>query len=102
MDSRSSRPHSPDDIVAAETRVGIDHEADIVAARQKGRELAAQAGFPLVAHQHGNARPCVLKAIRIAQTDIENREPHFGREIVRRDEIPTAVACRIYPERLRE
>ena len=32
--------------MAAETRVGIDHEADIVAARQKGRELAARAGFP--------------------------------------------------------
>jgi serine/threonine-protein kinase RsbT len=32
--------------VQAETRVGIDHEADIVAARQKGRELATQAGFP--------------------------------------------------------
>src|SRR5207253_5980183 len=46
MASRSSRPRSLDDIVAAETRVGIDHEADIVAARQKGRALAAQVGFP--------------------------------------------------------
>ena len=32
--------------MSAETRVGIDHEADIVAARQKGRELATRAGFP--------------------------------------------------------
>jgi serine/threonine-protein kinase RsbT len=31
--------------VTAEARVEIAHEADIVAARQKGRELAAQAGF---------------------------------------------------------
>lgn len=31
--------------MAAETRIGIDHESDIVAARQKGRELAAHAGF---------------------------------------------------------
>ena len=30
----------------SETRVEIDHEADIVAARQKGRELATRAGFP--------------------------------------------------------
>ncbi|MBI4638192.1 MAG: anti-sigma regulatory factor [Candidatus Rokubacteria bacterium] len=32
--------------MADEVRVPIDSEADIVAARQKGRELAAQCGFP--------------------------------------------------------
>jgi serine/threonine-protein kinase RsbT len=31
--------------VPAEVRVPIDHEADIVTARQKGRELAASSGF---------------------------------------------------------
>jgi serine/threonine-protein kinase RsbT len=31
--------------VAAETRVSIGHESDIVTARQKGRELAASGGF---------------------------------------------------------
>jgi serine/threonine-protein kinase RsbT len=31
--------------VEPETRVAIGHEADIVTARQKGRELAAQRGF---------------------------------------------------------
>jgi serine/threonine-protein kinase RsbT len=30
----------------AETRVAIDHESDIVTARQRGRELATHAGFP--------------------------------------------------------
>src|SRR5262249_47955850 len=46
MASRSSPPRSRDVVVSAETRVGIDDEADIVAARQKGRELATRAGFP--------------------------------------------------------
>jgi len=32
-------------IVPAETHVAIGHEADIVTARQKGRELAAEVGF---------------------------------------------------------
>ncbi len=32
-------------IVSAETHVAIGHEADIVTARQKGRELAAEVGF---------------------------------------------------------
>lgn len=31
--------------MASETRVPVEHDADIVAARQKGRELAVQAGF---------------------------------------------------------
>jgi serine/threonine-protein kinase RsbT len=32
--------------VPSETHVAITHEADIVLARQKGRELATRAGFP--------------------------------------------------------
>ncbi|PYM40295.1 MAG: ATP-binding protein [Candidatus Rokuibacteriota bacterium] len=32
--------------MADEVRVSIDSDSDIVAARQKGRELAAQCGFP--------------------------------------------------------
>ena len=33
-------------LIADEVRVSIDSDSDIVAARQKGRELAAQCGFP--------------------------------------------------------
>src|SRR2546429_9868823 len=33
-------------LIADEVRVPIDTDADIVSARQKGRELAAQCGFP--------------------------------------------------------
>jgi len=33
-------------LIADEVRVAIDSDSDIVAARQKGRELAAQCGFP--------------------------------------------------------
>jgi serine/threonine-protein kinase RsbT len=32
-------------IVSSETSVAIEHEADVVKARQKGRELAAELGF---------------------------------------------------------
>ena len=32
-------------LIADEVRVSIDRDADIVAARQKGRELARSAGF---------------------------------------------------------
>jgi serine/threonine-protein kinase RsbT len=32
-------------VVAEETRVAIDHDVDIVAARRKARELATQVGF---------------------------------------------------------
>jgi serine/threonine-protein kinase RsbT len=31
--------------VSSEIRVAVDHEADIVTARQRGRDLAAKAGF---------------------------------------------------------
>ncbi len=33
-------------LIADELRVSIDSDADIVSARQKGRELAGQCGFP--------------------------------------------------------
>src|SRR5438094_8631612 len=33
-------------LIADELRVSIDSDSDIVSARQKGRELAAQCGFP--------------------------------------------------------
>src|SRR5258705_10351118 len=33
-------------LIADEVRVSIDCDADIVSARQKGRELASQCGFP--------------------------------------------------------
>lgn len=32
-------------LVSAEVRVTIDHDADVVTARQRGRDLAAQLGF---------------------------------------------------------
>jgi serine/threonine-protein kinase RsbT len=35
----------PGPVMSSETLVRIEHDADIVAARQKGRELALQAGF---------------------------------------------------------
>jgi serine/threonine-protein kinase RsbT len=34
------------ELIADEVRVSIDCDSDIVAARQKGRELASQCGFP--------------------------------------------------------
>src|ERR1043166_9626332 len=45
LDGSARRPPR-DGVVSAEPRVGIAQEADIVAPRQKGRELATQAGFP--------------------------------------------------------
>src|SRR3989441_561770 len=33
-------------LIADEVRVSIDRDVDIVSARQKGRELASQCGFP--------------------------------------------------------
>ena len=81
--------------MAAETRVGIDHEADIVAARQKGRELATQAGFPaseatLIATAISEvARNIVIYARRgEVVLDLVHDGGRHGIRIVARDEGP--------------
>ncbi len=83
-------------LIADEVRVAIESDADIVSARQKGRELAAQCGFPstelaVVATAISElARNIVRYAVRgeITLRLIDNQDGKKGVEVVAADDGP--------------
>jgi serine/threonine-protein kinase RsbT len=83
-------------LIADEVRVSIDTDADIVSARQKGRELAGQCGFPstelaVVATAISElARNIVRYAVRgeITLRLIGNSDGKKGIEVVAADDGP--------------
>ncbi len=83
-------------LIADEVRVAIESDADIVSARQKGRELAAQCGFPstelaVVATAISElARNIVRYAVRgeITLRLIGNLDGKKGIEVVAADDGP--------------
>src|SRR6266581_8342292 len=85
-----------DALIADELRVPIDSDSDIVAARQKGRELAGRCGFPatelaVVATAISElARNIVRYATRgeIVVRLIDNKDGKQGIEVVADDDGP--------------
>lgn len=83
-------------LIADEVRVSIDSASDIVSARQKGRELAGQCGFPatelaVVATAISElARNIVRYAVRgeIVLRLIDNNDGKKGIEVVAADDGP--------------